>query len=85
MDTFLFDLRYALRSFRLAPAFFSLVVGILALGIAAAVSVFSLVDGVLLRPLPYRDPSRLVMLSSYAPKPPFRVQRLAFLYRFRTV
>ena len=71
MDTLLFDLRYAVRNFRLAPAFFGLVIGILALGIAAAVSVFSFVDGILLRPLPYRDPSRLVMLSSYAPKPPF--------------
>jgi predicted permease len=71
MDALLSDLRYALRSFRLAPAFFTLVVAILSLGIAAAVSVFSLVDGVLLRPLPYRAPSRLVMLTSYAPKPPF--------------
>lgn len=71
MDALLSDLRYALRSFRLAPAFFTLVIGILALGIAAAVSVFRLVDGVLLRPLPYRDPSRLVTLTSYAPKPPF--------------
>lgn len=71
METLFSDLRYAIRSFRLAPAFFALVTGILALGIAAAVSVFSLVDGVLLRPLPYRDPNRLVMLTSYAPKPPF--------------
>ncbi|MGA8027141.1 MAG: ABC transporter permease [Bryobacteraceae bacterium] len=71
MDALLGDLRYALRSFRQAPAFFALVTGILALGIAASVSVFSLVDGVLLRPLPYRDPDRLVTLTSYAPKPPF--------------
>src|SRR5690242_19468918 len=71
MDTLQSDLRYAVRNFRLAPAFFGLVIGILALGITAAVSVFSFVDGILLRPLPYRDPSRLVMLSSYAPKPPF--------------
>lgn len=65
------DLRYAFRNFRLAPAFFTLVVCILALGIAATVSIFSLVDGILLRPLPYRDPQRLVTLTSYAPKPPF--------------
>lgn len=71
MDDLLSDLRYAVRSFRLAPAFFTLVIAILALGMAAAVSVFSLVDGVLLRPLPYRDPSRLVTLTTYAPKPPF--------------
>ncbi len=71
MDTLIADLRYAFRSFRQAPAFFCLVIGILALGIAASVSVFSLVDGVLLRPLPYRDPHRLVTLTSYAPKPPY--------------
>ncbi|HEX3681776.1 MAG TPA: hypothetical protein VHU83_04480 [Bryobacteraceae bacterium] len=63
LDAVCSDLRYAFRSFRWAPAFFALVIGILALGIGAAVSVFSLVDGVLLRPLPNRDPGRLVMLT----------------------
>ncbi len=71
MDSFSSDIRYALRSFRHKPVFFSLVVGILALGIAASVAVFSLVDAVLLRPLPYRDRYRLVTLTSFAPKPPF--------------
>ncbi|MBV8865129.1 MAG: ABC transporter permease, partial [Acidobacteriaceae bacterium] len=61
----------AVRTFRQAPGFFSLVIGILALGIGASVSIFSLVDGILLRPLPYRDPQRLVSLTSYASKPPF--------------
>ena len=65
------DLRFAARMLRKAPAFYLLVVGILGLGIASTVSFFSLVDGVLLRPLPYRDPERLVTLTSYAPKPPF--------------
>ncbi len=54
-----------------APAFHSLVVMILALGIASSVAVFSLVDAILVRPLPYRDPQKLVMLNSFAPKPPF--------------
>ncbi len=71
MDALVADTRYALRSFRKAPAFFSLVIGILALGIAASVSIFSLVDGILLRPLPYRNPGRLVTLTTYAPRPPF--------------
>ncbi|MBV9764405.1 MAG: ABC transporter permease [Acidobacteriaceae bacterium] len=71
MDTFIADLRYAFRTFRRSPGFFSLVVGILALGVASSVSVFSLVDGILLRPLPYRDPQRLVTLTAYAVRPPF--------------
>jgi predicted permease len=71
VETLFADLRYALRSFRQTPAFFSLVIGILALGIGTSVSIFSLVDGVLLRPLPYRDPQRLVTLTTYASKPPF--------------
>ncbi len=71
MDTIISDLRYALRTLRQSPGFFSLVVGILALGVASSVSVFSLVDGILLRPLPYRDPQRLVTLTAYATRPPF--------------
>ncbi|HSM78894.1 MAG TPA: ABC transporter permease [Bryobacteraceae bacterium] len=71
MDAVARDVRHAVRMLRRAPAFYLLVIVILALGIAAAVSVFSLADGVLLRPLPYREPQRLVMLTSYAPKPPF--------------
>jgi putative ABC transport system permease protein len=65
------DLCFAGRMLGRAPVFYSLVVGILAAGIAATVSLFSLVDGVLLRPFPYRDPSKLVALTSYAPKPPY--------------
>jgi hypothetical protein len=56
---------------RHSPGFYGLVLGILALGIAASISVFSLVDGVLLRPLPYRDPGRLVAVDAVATKPPF--------------
>ncbi len=70
-DNLLADLRYALRSFRQAPFFYSLVIGILALGIGTSVSVFSLVDGILLRPLPYRNPQQLVTLTTYASRPPF--------------
>ncbi len=65
------DLRYAFRNFRLAPGFHALLVGILALGIGVSSSVFSIVDGVLLRPLPYHDPGRLVSLTSVSPDPKF--------------
>ena len=71
MNGILTDVRYALRTFRRSPAFYSLVVIILALGIASSVSIFSLVDGLLARPLSYRDPRKLVTLTSYAAKPPF--------------
>src|SRR5581483_3639751 len=60
-----------MRFLRQSPGFYGLVMAILALGIGASVAVFSLVDGVALRPLPYPDPGRLVALTSIATRPPF--------------
>ena len=54
------DLRFALRSFRKQPGFTATVVATLALGIGATTTVFSVVHGVLLKPLPYDDADRLV-------------------------
>jgi len=58
------DLGHALRSLRRAPSFVLLTATTLALGVGATTSVFSVVDGVLLRPLPYPDPDRLVVLRN---------------------
>ena len=57
------DIRYALRSLRGAPAFTLVALVTLALGIGGTTAIFSIVDGVVLRPLPYQDSSRIVRLN----------------------
>src|SRR5919201_1988555 len=61
------DVRYALRSLRRSPAFTTVVVLTLALGIGANTAMFTLLRGTLLRPLPNRDGERLVYLRQSAP------------------
>ena len=62
LEQFLQDLRYTLRQFRRAPGFTAVVVLTLALGIALNTTVFSVVSAILLRPVPYPDPQRLVAI-----------------------
>jgi putative ABC transport system permease protein len=61
------DARYALRGILARPAFSAIIIATLALGIGANASIFSVVNAVLLRPLPYREPERIMTLQHEDP------------------
>jgi len=61
------DIRYLIRSLRREPVFACIAIASMALGISAANTVFSLVDGILLKPLAYAQPGKLVYIQEFVP------------------
>ena len=59
------DLKFAVRNFAKTPGFTAVVLLTLGLGIGGSTAIFSVVNGVLLRPLPYPEPEPLVSVSSH--------------------
>src|SRR6202050_5529854 len=70
LDSLLQDLRYGARMLRKNPGFTAVAVLILALGIGANTAIFSMINGLMLRTLPVRDPGRLVELLHHSPGEP---------------
>ncbi len=68
MDNFLRDLKHALRMFVQSPAFALAAVAALTLGIGVNTAIFSVVNAVLLRPMPFPDPDRMVFFMSTSPQ-----------------
>ena len=68
VGTLLQDLRFAVRGLTKSPAFAAVVILTLGLGIGANTTIFSVVNGVLLQPLPYHDPDRIVQIAETDPE-----------------
>src|SRR5262249_43064791 len=70
METLLQDIKFGARMLGRSPGFAALAVLTLSLGIGANTAIFSLINGMLLRPLPYEDGERLLFISEWAEQVP---------------
>jgi putative ABC transport system permease protein len=68
MEKLLQDLKHSLRAFRQSPGFTCAAVLALALGIGTNTAIFSVVNSVLLKPAPFPDPDRLILLENTSPQ-----------------
>ena len=73
------NLKYSARTLRLSPGFTAVAILTLALGIGANTAIFSFVDNVLLKPLPYPEPDRIMLVLEHLPSGPFGTTTLDFL------
>ena len=77
MNTVWQDIRYGVRALLRAPGMTLVAVMTLALGIGANIAIFSIIEAVLLRPLPYAEPGRIVLLGE-----PQNPDGASFLFRY---
>src|SRR6185503_18054512 len=78
LDTLRHDLRHGWRMFRKNPGFAAVAITSIALGVGANAAMFSLADGLVLRPLPVPRPSEIVTIDALAPGVGFRNPRLSY-------
>ena len=79
MSDLMQNLRYSARMLRRSPGFTAVAILTLALGIGANTAIFSFVDNVLLKPLPYPEPDRIMRVLEHLPSGPFGTTTLDFL------
>ena len=83
MESFLKDLKQSFRMFRRSPAFTIAALAALTLGIGTNTAIFSVVNAVLLKPIPFPDPDRLVMLMNTSPQGSFAGASPAKFFHWR--